>query len=150
VEGAFGELTAALQCEVKTLGYPGAALFAFCLALLAYNAVSLVKTAMAAVHGQETIDAQVSFYHLAREVTVMQAGMQVAVKQEDWGVFRVMSPRQFARTLLDLASRMNLRRYRKSPRGPKKQRPPRTHGRRMKHVSTARILAQRKPSSAGP
>jgi hypothetical protein len=65
VEAAFGELTSALRCEVNTLGYPKAALFAFCLALLAYNAVSLVKHAMAATHGQQKVATEVSAYQLA-------------------------------------------------------------------------------------
>ena len=37
IETAFCELTTTLSCEVRTLGYPKAALFAFCLALVAYN-----------------------------------------------------------------------------------------------------------------
>jgi IS4 transposase len=150
IEGAFGELTASLRCEINTLGYPRAALFAFGLAVLAYNAVSLVKTAMAAAHGQEEIERTISFYQLAREMAVTMRGMEVAVVPEQWEIFRAMSPRRFAQALVSLAKRMNLRRYRKHPRGPKKPRPPRTHGRRIKHVSTARILARRKPNSARP
>src|SRR5918996_1578818 len=37
IETAFWEITTTLACEVNTLGYPKAALFTFCLALLAYN-----------------------------------------------------------------------------------------------------------------
>lgn len=150
VEAAFCELTAALVCEIRTLGHPPAALFAFCLALTAYNGVSLVKTALAAVHGQQKVQQEVSFYHLAREVAVIAAGLQVAVRPEDWSVFERMTQAEFAQTLLELAGKMNLRRYRKSKRGPKKKRPPRTSGKRNKHVSTARILAQRKAGSRGP
>jgi hypothetical protein len=148
VEGAFGELTAALRCEVDTLGYPRAALFAFCLALLSYNAVSLVKAAMAAAHGRETVKDEVSFYQLAREVAATATGMEVAVPGDAWAAaFGRMTPRRFAQALVGLAGRMDLRRYRKHPRGPKKKRPPQTHGRRVKHVATARILARRKASS---
>src|SRR5688572_12426393 len=43
IETAFFEITTTLTCEIDTLGYPKAALFTFCLALLAYNAVSLIK-----------------------------------------------------------------------------------------------------------
>jgi hypothetical protein len=40
---AFFEIITTLACEINTLGYSKAALFTFCLALLAYNAVSLLK-----------------------------------------------------------------------------------------------------------
>jgi hypothetical protein len=49
----FQALTETLTCEVNTLGYPKAALFGFCLALLAYNAVAVLKAAVRAVHGRE-------------------------------------------------------------------------------------------------
>ena len=51
VEGAFHELTVALGCEVKTLGYPKAALFAFSVAVVAYNVLAVLKGAMRVVHG---------------------------------------------------------------------------------------------------
>jgi hypothetical protein len=37
IETAFQELTVALKCEINTLAYPKAALFGFCVALLAFN-----------------------------------------------------------------------------------------------------------------
>src|SRR5437660_895042 len=40
IETVFYEITTTLQCEIHALGYPKAALFAFCLALVAFNAVS--------------------------------------------------------------------------------------------------------------
>ena len=51
IEKVFQDLTVALTCEINTLGYPKAALFGFCLALVAYNAVSLIQAALRAVHG---------------------------------------------------------------------------------------------------
>jgi IS4 transposase len=150
VESAFGELTASLRCEIHTLGYPRAALFGFCLALLAYNAVSLVKMALAAAHGQEKVEQEVSFYQLSREVAATYRGMQLAVEEEQWAIFSRMEAKEFARTLVKLAKGMDLRRYRKHPRGPKHKRPPQTHGRRIKHVATAKLLAQRTAGSAGP
>jgi hypothetical protein len=45
IETAFLELTTTLSCEMRTLGYPKAALCAFCLALVAYNAVAVIKAA---------------------------------------------------------------------------------------------------------
>ena len=39
----FQQLEAHLHSEVNTLGYPAAALFAFCVALVAYNVLAVVK-----------------------------------------------------------------------------------------------------------
>jgi len=60
IEAAFQHLTLDLHCEVDTLGYPRAALFGFCVALVAYNVVALVKGALRAVHGTEYVAEQLS------------------------------------------------------------------------------------------
>ena len=54
IEILFQELTETLTCEIKTLAYPKAAIFAFCLALVAYNGISVIKAALRAVHGIQT------------------------------------------------------------------------------------------------
>ena len=47
IETAFQELEATLDGEINTLGYPKAALFAFCVALVAsYNLMSVIKAAL--------------------------------------------------------------------------------------------------------
>ena len=48
VETAFQELTVDLACEVSTLGYPKAALFAFSVAVSCFNAFSVTKAALRA------------------------------------------------------------------------------------------------------
>ena len=53
IETMFQELTETLTCEIIALGYPKAALFGFCLALMAYDAVAVMKAALRAVHGHE-------------------------------------------------------------------------------------------------
>jgi IS4 transposase len=62
IETAFCEITTTLACEINTLGYPKAALFTFCLALLAYNAVSLIKAALRHAHGRQKVNDEVSGY----------------------------------------------------------------------------------------
>ncbi len=54
--------------EIETLGYPRAALFAFSMALVCYNLLSVVLAALRAVHGHETAQTQLSFYYLCDEV----------------------------------------------------------------------------------
>ncbi len=47
VETLFQVATEIFHCEIKTLGYPRAALFSFCMALVAYNLVSTLKGVIA-------------------------------------------------------------------------------------------------------
>jgi len=143
IETMFQELTTALTCEIRTLGYPQAALFGFCLALAAYNTVSLVKASLRAVHGDQIVSDDVSWYHLCMHLAKVYGGMMIAIPDEDWIVFRKMTESEFAKILKQLAEKINLAKFRKHSRGPKKPPPRKKSGAKIKHVSTARILAQR-------
>jgi DDE family transposase len=143
IETAFHHLTVDLACEVDTLGYPKAALFGFCVALLAYNVVALVKGVLRAAHGAEYVKEQLSMYYLTLEVAQVATGMEIAVEAEAWEVFRHMSTAEFTTILVTIAQRLDTKKYTKHPRGPKKSPPHKLSGKRQTHVSTARILAMR-------
>ena len=143
VETAFQHLTEDLRCEINTLGYPKAALFGFSLAVVAYNVVSLVKAALRAVHGKEFVQEQLSMYYVTLEVAQVSTGMNIAIKEEDWEIFRHMSVKEFADTMVDLAQRMDLRKFTKHKRAPTKNPTKKISGKKIKHVSTAKILAGR-------
>jgi IS4 transposase len=143
IENAFLQLTVDLKCEIDTLGYPKAALFGFCLALVAYNMISVVKGAIRATWGQEYVDEQLSMYYLTLEVTQVTKGMLIAIPAKDWAIFRTMTAQKFADTMMDLAREMNARKFTKSKRGPKKKPPAKISGKRNHHISTARILSMR-------
>jgi Transposase DDE domain len=143
IETAFQHLTVDLACEVDTLGYPRAALFGFCVALVAYNVVALVKGALRAAHGAEYVKEQLSMYYLTLEVAQVTTGMEIAVEAEAWEVFRHMSTTEFTTTLVAIAQRLDTKKYTKHKRGPKKPPPNKLSGKRQTHVSTARILAMR-------
>ena len=143
IETAFFEITTTLSCEINTLGYPKAALLTFCLALLAYNAVSLIQAALRSAHGRQKVNDEVSSYSLSLEISRTYDGMMIAIPAPHWGLFRILSAQEFANVLRELASSVNLARYQKHPRGPKKKPPERTAYQNGKHVSTAKLLAQR-------
>jgi IS4 transposase len=145
IERAFQDLTVALVCEINTLGYPKAALFGFCLALVAYNAVSLVKASLRAIHGHEKVEREISWYYLCLHLSKVYAGMMIAVPAKYWEVFRRLDNRQFVTVLKELAAKIELKRFRKHPRGPKRPQPKKISGAKAKHVSTARILAKCSP-----
>jgi hypothetical protein len=143
IETAFFEITTTLSCEINTLGYPKAALFTFCLALLAYNAVSLIKAALRSDHGRQKINDEVSGYYLSLEIGRTYDGMMIAIPAPHWAYFHELSDKAFAEALRELAASVNLSKYRKHPRGPKKKPPERTPYQNGKHVSTAKLIAQR-------
>jgi IS4 transposase len=143
IETAFFELTTTLSCEINTLGYPKAALFAFCLALVAYNAVAVIKAALRREHGKPKGNDAVSSYYLALELRRTYDGMMIAIPAPYWAVFREMSNTELAEFLRTLAAAANLARYRKHPRGPKKKPPAKTAYKPGSHVATAKFIAQR-------
>jgi hypothetical protein len=145
IENAFQELDQALNSEINTLGYPKAALFSFCVAILAYNAVSVIKSALAAVHGAKAERQNLSGYYLAGELAATYNGMMIAIPPAEWTKrFASLSATQLATVLKVMAAKVRPDRFRKNVRGPKKPRPKRLSGKQHHHVSTARILAQRK------
>lgn len=143
IETMFQTLTTVLTCEIKTLGYPQAALFGFCLAVVAYNAVALVHASLRAVHGPEIVAKQVSWYYVCAHIAKVYEGMMMAVPARHWRLFRDMDEATLAGVLQQLATNIDLAKFQKHPRGPKKPRPKRTSGAKIKHVATARIIAKR-------
>ncbi len=130
------------------VGHPAAAVLAFCVALAAYNQLTVVKAALRAVHGEETVDAHVSSYYLAGEIAGTWQGLAIAVEDPIWSHrFADATASQMARFLLRAAKLVDLSTFQKHPRGPKKPPPKKTSGKKRKHVSIARILAKRKPAA---
>jgi hypothetical protein len=147
LETAFQHLEAYFHSEINTLGYPKAALFGFCLALVAYNMLAVVMAALRSVHGEETIDHDLSLYYVANEIAHTYHGMMIAIPEDAWRVFSRMRPAELVATLKMLARKVRLKAYRKSPRGPKKPRPKRDGTPKAPHVSTAKLLREQQVSA---
>jgi IS4 transposase len=144
IETLFYEVTQTLECEIKTLCYPPAALFVFCLALMAANAVAVLKAALRATHGEEKAD-EMSTYYMALEIKQVHEGMMIALPPDDWTIFRTMSLAKFAAVLKKIATHIDLGYYRKSKRGPKKPPPAMDQYRNGGHVSTYKLLKEKDP-----
>ena len=144
IEGAFHELTMALSCEVNTLGYPKAALFAFGVAVVAYNVLAVLKAALRTVHGEEKVQQEVSGYYVALEWAMVYAGMMIALPPEEWEGFGRMSGKELAGYLRDWAGKINMEKIKKAP--PRKPTKEKTKPIKDKspHLSTARLLDQAK------
>lgn len=140
IETAFQKLESHLHSEINTLGYPKAALFSFCLALVAFNIYAVVMAALQATHPEKVIKDEVSEYYIAQEIDVATDGILIAIPEEEWAVFAHASPSELAILLLDIASYVDLKKYKKNPRGPKKPPIKRTQFKGHPHVSTAKLL----------
>ena len=92
-------------------------------------------------HGRERVRDDVSMYYLSLEIRQAWDGMQIAIPAEQWRTFTTQSDEDFAVTLLDMARRMKLHRYKKHPRGPKKKPPTKNKYQNGGHVSTAKLIA---------
>ena len=120
IETMFQRLESVLNNEITTLGQPRAALLAFGAAVLAYNVLAVLQAAVTAQHKLEQAgEIELSAYYLALEIRAHYAGMMVAVALTAWQAYDVLTPKQLARTLLQMAGKADPRKLRKHPRGPK-------------------------------
>jgi IS4 transposase len=144
IETAFQHLAQDLKTEIKTLGYPRAALFGFCIGVVAYNILAVLKAALRQVHGATVIDTQLSGYYVTDEVSGTYRGMMIAIPPPEWQVFRHLTVPELAEVLIELAGKVRLAKFRKHPRGPKKPRPPRQFDPQHPHQATAKLLVNRR------
>ncbi len=140
IENMFQTITDTFHCELNTLGYPRAALFVFCIALVAFNILSTVKAALKQAHGAVVIDEQLSDYYVVEDVQATWRGLEIAILPSDWQTFGTMPLPDFAQCLQDWAAQVNLKRFRKSKRGPKKPSTKKQFDPKHPHVATARLL----------
>lgn len=104
--------------------------------------MTLVRASVEVVHGSATADAM-SAYYMAEEVASTDQGMMIAIPLDAWKRrFGNLEPAELADELKRMAREVEIRRYRKSQRGPKKPKAKRTGSRQ--HVSTQKLLAQQK------
>lgn len=133
-------LTQSLHCELPGLGRPRAALFGFAMALVASNALAVVRGSMRAEHGAEA-EAEVSGHYLADEIAHDYRAVMKYLAADQWLGWRELTAETLAPLLGALAGNVNLKGLRRSRRGPKK--PPTqkvAYDKKHKHYSTDRVL----------
>jgi IS4 transposase len=143
IETMFQKIESVLASEIKTLGYPRAALFSFCMALMGFNILSTLQAAVEKRHNIEPHSPEeLSLYYVANEIKRIHPGMMLILPDEYWASLRDLPHHQFCALLLRVAARVNPLALRKTRRGPKqrvkkKPVPPSVAG---AHVSTGRLL----------
>ena len=81
------------------------------MALISYNFLSTVKTAMRSVHGEKVIKEGVSGYYLAGEVARVKSGIKIALPDEARVRFREMSLDELIRFLKQTMENVELSKY---------------------------------------
>jgi len=145
IETAFQELATVLQSEINTLGYPGAALFGFCLAVVLYNVLSVIRSVASDVHREPLGERKLSLYYLSDEIAGTTRGMEIAIPEKHWSAaFGELSTSQMRSVLYALAKNIRIDGFTTNPWTPKRPQPKRITNRRRPHLSTQRILDERK------
>lgn len=144
IENAFYVLTMTLTCEVKSIGHPRAALFLFCMALLAYNCRQVLYAALSTAHDSSEVEAM-SQHSVALEIVQPMDGLVTAIPEREWDQLVPSTPSGRAAFLQRVSRHVDVGSHRKSIRGPKKPQPPRQRCKAGTHVSTFRLLNNRTP-----
>jgi Transposase DDE domain len=146
IEGHFQRLTDLLHCEIPTLGYPRAALFAFAMSVVAGNGLAIVKGSLRAVHGDEMVN-EISNHALVKDSAEVYPGMMIAAPPPIWSFLGHCSLEQVAGLLTALAANVRVDRMLRSKRGPKKKATKKSSGSRMHHLATKKLLDKSRGSS---
>jgi len=73
IETLFFTVTENFNGEINTLAYPKAALFSYCMAIIAYNILATLRAALGSVHGVGKIEAGLSDFYLVNEIQATEA-----------------------------------------------------------------------------
>lgn len=138
-ETAFHRLQMTLTCELASVGHPRAALLLFCMAMVAYNMRQVVFAALSAEHDDQAI-ADLSHFHVSVEIARYTEGMSIALDEAAWAELIPTRLTGFAKFLRRTARAIDLAKYKKNPRGPRKKKPLRSRNVKSTHVSTAKRL----------
>jgi hypothetical protein len=140
----FQRLEQVLESEIKALGQPRAALFAFGVSVLAYNVLALLMAAARVRHAStlEKLGIDLSPYYIALQLRANYAGMMLVTDARDWEPYESLSTKSFAKTLLGLAANVDPKYFRSYPRKPKVASKKRYVSRSavQRHVATSQVL----------
>jgi hypothetical protein len=141
------ELVKHFASEQKALGHPPATLLAFCISLVAYNVLAVVQASLQSAHGEAASPENLSSYYVAHSLA---SGWEstMLIDETFWVKhYSGLSAAELGVQLKVTAEHLDISKYRKHKRGPKKPPIPRTRFRNTPHVSTKRLLDEAKAKS---
>ena len=139
-ETAFHVLQMTLTCEHPGIGHPKAATFLFCMSVLAFNLRQTIFAALYATHDEDAV-LETSHFHISKNVSDKTEGMLIAITEDEWNNLIPSTTSGVSAILTNIASQIDLSKYRKARRGPKKKKPHRSRNLPSSHVSTAKLLS---------
>jgi hypothetical protein len=142
LEGHFDFVKNALHGEIESLGRPRAALLMMCLALVAGNALAVVREALRVSQGVELAD--LSGYYLADELAGNYRAVDKLVSEACWEVVGTLAARECWSWCVAVAGQIRTAALQKHPRGPKGPKPKRASAKEHPHYSTFRLLNEAK------
>jgi len=142
LEGHFDFVKNQLHGQVESLGRPRAALLMMCLAMVAANALAVVRQAVAVSHGADL--SELSGYYLADELAGNYRAVGVLVSQARWAALATLAVAPYWSWCLEVAAHVRPAAFQKHPRGPKQPTPKRASGKKRPHYSTYRLLNEAK------
>lgn len=141
IETGFAEVEKLFSGEIPALGQPGAALLAFCLALIAWSSMGVLKAALRKEHGHDKIVEELSMYYLVDMLLRHNHVVDVMGGEIDWhGHYSNLTPRQMANRMSRMARQIDLTVLKKNKRGPKKRLPKPKAAKNKPHFSTWRVI----------
>jgi hypothetical protein len=143
LERHFDFLKNCLNGQIESLGEPRAALFAMSMAMVAGNAVAVVKQALATAHGTAEF-AKLSGYYLADEIRGYARAVAALIEPPQWEELACQPAPAFWPWCLHLARQVRTAALHTHPRGPKKPKPHRRSGKQRPHYSTYRLKNEAK------
>ncbi len=148
IETAFQEATVDLCCEISALGTPGAAILVFAVAMVCFNAISVLKAALRTQPVSPANPAPAPEARLDRFSTCLMAdqiasiwpGMEIVLPETFWTQrFGSITTLQMASELRTIAEQADVAAFQKRPPRKSPIRSP-TPPRPGKHTATARKL----------
>ena len=112
------------------------------MALVAYNVLAVVKAALRSRHGENKIAHEVSGYYLYRSSRADLRRDDDRRARKALGYLSQDECGNISPYPVQLAKKVNLAKFKKHPRGPKKPLPKRSLDPKQPHVSTARLLKE--------
>jgi hypothetical protein len=109
-----------------------------------YNLLSVLKSTLSIVYGRQTAEEEVSGCYIAGEIAKTREGLKTRLPPGRWSAAATMPKAEVVALIRQIARNADLERYQKHPREPKKPLPQRTKNTQTPHVSSAKLLAQRK------
>jgi hypothetical protein len=141
IETSFAEVEKLFQSEPPALAQPGAALLVFCLSLIAWSTIGVLKAGLRREHGPERVNKELSIYYLVHKLLRNQHALEFFDDDLDLEKhFAGLNPRQMANRIRKFCREVDLNELRKNHRGPKRRTPRPKAPKGEPHFSTWRVL----------